>query len=92
MFPLYKRVTPDEILALMRESGRILDLGSVATEEELDALRDWKVDILNRIALDPGPCRDETGAEEVREIARREARALRLGLPATWGETWGESA
>lgn len=92
MFPLYKRVTPDEILALMRESARILDLGSAVAEEELDALRDWKIDILNRIALDPGPLRDEAEAEEVREIARREATALRLGLPATWGETWGESA
>ena len=92
MFRLHERVTPDEIAALMRVSARIVDLGSVVTEEELDELRDWKVDILNRIALDPGPCRDETEAEEVREIARREATALRLGLPATWGETWGESA
>ena len=85
-------MTPDEILALMRESARILDLGSAVAEEELDALRDWKVDILNRIALDTGPFRDEAEAAEVREIARREATALRLGLAATWGETWGESA
>ena len=92
MFPLNERVAPDEILALMRESARIFDLGSAVTEEELDELRDWKVDMLNRIALDPGPFKDETEAEEVREIARREARALRLGLPATWGVTWGESA
>jgi hypothetical protein len=92
MLPRYQRVTPDELLALMRESARILDLGSAVAEEELDELRDWKIDVLNRIALDPGPCRDETKAEEVREIARREATALRLGLPATWGETRGESA
>jgi hypothetical protein len=92
MFRLYKRVTPEEIAALMRESARVCDLGSAVTEEELDELRDWKIDILNRIALDPGPFKDETEAEEIREIARREATALRLGLPATWGETLGETA
>ena len=86
MFQLYERVTPDEVDALRRESARVLDLGSVVTKEELDALRDWKIDILNRIALDPGPFVDEREAEELRERCRREATALRLGLPKTWAD------
>ncbi len=86
MLRLFQRVTPDEVAALMLESARILDLGSAVTEEELDALRDWKIDVLNRIALDPGPCVDVREAEELREMCRREATALRLGLPTTWGD------
>ena len=86
MFRLYERVTPDEVDALRRESARVLDLGSAVTEEELDALRDWKIDVLNRIAIDPGPCVDEREGEELREMCRREATALRLGLPSTWGD------
>ena len=83
MFRVYKRVTPDEVAALMREVARVLDLGAGATDEELDAVRDWKIDVLNRIALDPGPFEDEQEAADVREMCRREATALRLGLPST---------
>ncbi len=76
MFQLHKRVTPDEIAALMRESARILDLGSAVTEEELDELRDWKIDILNRIALDPGPVqgRDRGRRRSARSPAARPRR------------------
>ncbi|MGH3507414.1 MAG: hypothetical protein ACRDO2_09445 [Nocardioidaceae bacterium] len=84
MFRLYKRVTPGEVDALMRESARVLDLGAAATEEELDAVRDWKIDVLNRIAMDPGAFVDEREGDELREMCRREATALRLGLPSTW--------
>ena len=84
MFRLYKRVTPDEVEALMRESGRVLDLGAAATDEELDAVRDWKIDVLNRIAMDPGAFVDEREGDELREMCRREATVLRLGLPSTW--------
>ena len=86
MFELQRRVTPDEILALTREASRLMNLGAVASDEELDALREWKIDVLNRIAADPGPFADEFEADEVRTIARREATALRLGLPSTWHE------
>lgn len=84
MFLLCKRVTPDEVAALTRESARIVDLGVAATDEELDALRDWKIDVLNRIAMDPGAFADEREGDELRELCRREATALRLGLPSTW--------
>lgn len=84
MFRLYKRVTPDEVEALTRESARVLDLGAAVTEEELDAVRDWKIDVLNRIAMDPGAFVDEREGDEIREMCRREATALRLGLPSTW--------
>ena len=86
MFRLCKRVTPDEVAALMRETARILELGAAATDEELDAVRDWKIDVLNRIAADPGPFVDDQETAEVQALARREATALRLGLPSTWGE------
>ncbi len=84
MFRLYKRVTPDEIAALTHEAARIPDLGSAVTEEELDALRDWKIDVLNRLALEPGAFFDGREGAELREMCRREATALRLGLPSTW--------
>ena len=80
-----KRVGCDEIAALMREMARVVELGSAATEEELDAVRDWKIDLLERIAADPGPYEDPVEAERVRELAYREATALRLGLPSPWG-------
>lgn len=85
MVRLYKRVTPDEVEALMRESVRVLDLGAAVTDEELDVVRDWKIDVLNRIVMDPSVFVEEReGGDELREMCRREATALRLGLPSTW--------
>ena len=93
MVTLSRTVTPDEIQALTCESARLADLGASVTDEELDTLRDWKIDVLNRIALDPGPFADDFEAEEIQKIARREAAALRLGLPSTWdGATGGDTA
>jgi hypothetical protein len=84
MSTLYTRVTPDEILALTLETNRLLRLGALATEEARDALRDWQIDVLNRIAADPGPFADDVEAEQIRELARSEALALRLGLPSAF--------
>ena len=84
MLRLYKRVIPDEVEALMRESARVLDVGAAVTDEELDAVRDWKIDVLNRIAMDPLAFADGREGDELREMCRREATALRLGLPSTW--------
>ncbi len=90
MFSVYKRVTAEEITALTREAQRLLALDGAVTDEERSALRAWKVDILNRIAADPGPFADDREAEEVRALARREAVAVRLGLPSSWSR--GEPA
>lgn len=87
---LRDRVSPDEIFALNCETKRLLRLGALATEEARDALRDWKIDVLNRIALDPGSFLDKVEAQHVREIARREALALRLGLPSPLCELEGD--
>jgi hypothetical protein len=86
MLRIRKRVTPDEVADLMGESARILESGEAATEDELDALREWRIDVLNRIAMDPGAVVDAREGEEIREMCRREATALRLGLPSTWGD------
>jgi hypothetical protein len=86
---LHDRVSPDEIFVLKCETERLLRLGALATEEARDALRDWKIDVLNRIALDPGPFLDEVEGEQIREIARRETLALRLGLPSPLCELGG---
>ena len=86
MVESFERVTPQEITALTHEVGRLMELGHHTTQEEWDDLREWKVDILNRIALDPGPFANGVEAAEVREIARREGRALRLGLPSRLGD------
>lgn len=84
MFSIYNRVTADEIAALTCEARRLLARGGAATDQERDALREWKLDVLNRIAADPGPFADDREAEEVRALARREAVALRHGLPSSW--------
>ena len=79
---LYNRANrPDDA-----RPAKLLDLGAAVTDEELDAVRDWKIDVLNRIALDPGVFVDEREGDELREMCRREATALRLGLPSTWGD------
>lgn len=85
MSRVYKRVTPAEIASLMREVSRVLELGSLATAEELDRVRAWKIDILDRIAMDPGPFDDPAEAAEVSGLAQRGATALRLGLPGSGG-------
>jgi hypothetical protein len=81
-----ERVTSAEIFALTRETSRLLCLGDQATEECRAALREWKIDVLDRIAMDSDLCGNEKDARHVRQIARREAAALKVERVATWGE------
>lgn len=87
MFPVHNRVAQEEITALSLEALRLIELGPGATQSEWDDFRERKIDILDRIALDPGPFVYEEEAAELRELARHEAAALRLGLPSTWGDS-----
>jgi hypothetical protein len=86
MFRVYKRVTPREIADLSREATRLLSLGADAPRAEWDAFTERKIDVLNRIALDPGPFIDEAEAAEICRMARREALALRAGMRFRRGE------
>ena len=52
----------------------------------VDAVRERKIGILERIAMDPGPFVDEREGAELQQLARREAAALRLGLSSRWGD------
>ena len=86
MFRLYKRVTQEEVTALSLETLRLIEKGSAALPEEWDAVRERKIGILERIAMDPGPFVDEREGAELQQLARREAAALRLGLSSRWGD------
>jgi hypothetical protein len=86
VFRLYRRVTQEEVTALSLETLRLIELGCAASPADWDAVRDRKIGILERIAMDPGPFVDEREAAELRELARREAVALRLGVSSRWGE------
>ena len=83
---MHKRVTQEEVTALSLETLRLIELGSAASPADWDALRERTIEILERIALDPGPFLDEREGAELQELARREAVALRLGLSSTWGD------
>jgi hypothetical protein len=86
VFPVFKRVTQEEVTALSLETLRLIELGSAASPAEWDALRERKIGILERIAMDPGPFADDREGAELREVARREAVALRLGVSSSWGD------
>lgn len=87
MVRVVRRVEPEEVKSLLREAIRLIEAGDRATEAERETYRLWKVDLLERIAASPEgrgvACRE---AVEVVSLASREAQALRLGLPSTWGE------
>jgi len=81
-----KRVTPDEVAEITREAVRLTLLGDAATAAEIDALVLRKIDVLQRIAMDPGPYVDQDEAAEVRALALQEAAALRAGMRWSRGE------
>ena len=82
----YRRVTQEEVTALSLETLRLIDQGSAASPAEWDAVRERKIGILERIAMDPGPFIDEEDGAQLKELARRGAAALRLGVSPRWGE------
>ena len=86
MAALFRRVTQEEVTALSLETLRLIERGSAASPAERDAVRDRKIGILERIAMDPGPFVDEDEGAQLKELARREPIALRLGVSAQWGE------
>lgn len=86
MFRVFKRVTQEEVTALSLETLRLIELGSAASPADWAAVRERKIGILERIAMDPGPFLDEREGAELQELARREAVALRLGVSSSWGD------
>ncbi len=79
-------MTPEEVGALTHEAARLIQLGRDATRAEWTAFIEQKIDVLDRIAMDPGPFIDDAEAAEIREMARREALALRLAMHPGGGE------
>jgi len=76
---MWSSVSADEIAALLREGASIVERGSAATPDERRAFRLQRLFILERIASDPGPFVDPEEANWLKEQARTEIVAMRLG-------------
>lgn len=76
---MWTSVSAEEIAALLREAASMVERGSAATPEERRAFRLRRLSILERIASDPGPFVDPDEANWLKEQARTESTAMRLG-------------
>ena len=76
---MWQAVSAQEIADLLREEAALIERGAEAGREAHRKFRLRRLSILERIANDSGPFADPEEAGRLRQMARTEAIAMRLG-------------
>ncbi|MGL5823523.1 MAG: hypothetical protein ACRCY9_14040 [Phycicoccus sp.] len=79
-------MSAQEVAGLVREAADLIDRGTSASQQDWQAYHDRKLDLLDRIAGDPGPFTDPDEAAYVKQVARSQAEAMRMGARPLIGD------
>ena len=86
MWWLTSAVSAHEVAQLLREGADLIERGGTASNAEWLAYQECKIALLDRMANDPGPFTDPDEAAYLKQVARSEADALRMGARSLLGD------